>query len=286
VKVVAALEASSRWRALKALPAVLGNGARLREAAWYGRNCSPPACACVGAGRCSRCEGDGRVQRAVIGKVDRAGRPRRDTARTIEVDVVGAGFGLVPSIELGLLLGCASRYHARAVGTVLVVDERQRTSVAGVFAVGEICGIGGAEVAIAEGALAAAAILSEVRGKPMPMPLVRRARAERRAADAHVARVRAVAGPVRARAARHDRLSLRRRDAAARARRGGAARRFAARDQGRLSRRHGAVPGAHLRAVAAGAARMRRRVQAHAGGRQAIAHAVMDEFLAPVVQVP
>lgn len=183
VKVVAALEASSRWSALKALPAVLGNGARLREAAWYGRKLLAAGVRLRWGWTVFAVEGDGRVQRAVIGKVDSAGRPRRDTARTIEVDVVGAGFGLVPSAELGLLLGCTSHYHAARGGHCVVVDERQRTSVAGVFAVGEICGIGGAEVAIAEGALAAAAILSEVSGKAIPMPLVRRARAERRAAD-------------------------------------------------------------------------------------------------------
>jgi D-hydroxyproline dehydrogenase subunit alpha len=183
VKVVAALEASSRWSALKALPAVLGNGARLREAAWYGRKLLAAGVRLRWGWTVFSVEGDGRVQRAVIGKVDRTGRPRRETARTIEVDVVGAGFGLVPSAELGLLLGCTSHYHAARGGHCVVVDERQRTSVAGVFAVGEICGIGGAEVAIAEGGLAAATILSEVRGTRVPLPIVRRVWSERRAAD-------------------------------------------------------------------------------------------------------
>ncbi len=184
VQVVAALEASSRWRALRALPAVLGNAARRREAFWYARKLLLAGVRLRWGWTVFGCEGDGRVQRAVIGKVDRDGRPRRDTARSIDVDVVGAGFGLVPSVELGLHLGCASRHDAARGGHHLVVDDAQRTSVAGVFAAGEICGIGGAEVAMAEGELAAAAVLHELRGAPID-PLLRAAVvAERRAADA------------------------------------------------------------------------------------------------------
>lgn len=184
VQVVAALEASSRWNALRALPGVLGNGARFREAAWYGKQLLSAGVRLRWGWTVFACEGDGKVQRAVIGKVDAHGRPRRATAQTIEVDVVGAGFGLVPSVELGLLLGCDARYDAPRGGHRLVVDADQRTDRARIFAAGEICGIGGAEVAIAEGRLAAAAIVREVRGTPVPKALYRRAKAERRAADA------------------------------------------------------------------------------------------------------
>ena len=184
VQVVAALEASSRWNARKALPAVLGNGARLREAFWYARKLLAARVGLRWGWTVFSCEGDGRVQRAVIGKVDAQGRPQRDTAQTIEVDVVGAGFGLVPSIELGLQLGCASRFTAERGGHHLVVDGDQRTNIAGVFAAGEICGVGGAEVARVEGELAAAALLQTVCGTPVPGSLRKRAAAERRAADA------------------------------------------------------------------------------------------------------
>lgn len=183
VQVVAALEASSRWRALRALPAVLLNGARRREALWYARQLLVAGVRLRWGWTVFACEGDGRVQRAVIGKVDADGTPRHDTARTIEVDVVGAGFGLVPSIELGLHLGCASSFDAVRGGHRLVVDDAQRTSTAGVFAAGEICGIGGAEVAIAEGELAAAAALHELRSVAIDGALRRAAAAERRAAD-------------------------------------------------------------------------------------------------------
>ncbi len=183
VEVVAALEATSRWRALRALGPVLGHGARRREALWYGRKLLAAGVRLRFGWTVFACEGDGRVQRAVIGKVDAQGRPQRDTARTIEVDIVGAGFGLVPSIELGLHLGCASQFVPARGGHCLVVDREQHTSVPGVFAAGEVCGIGGAEVAMAEGDLCAAVILGESGSPPAHPAFGRRAAAERRAAD-------------------------------------------------------------------------------------------------------
>jgi D-hydroxyproline dehydrogenase subunit alpha len=58
------------------------------------------------------------------------------------------GFGLVPNLELGRLLGCAGTASA------LWVDEAQRSSVTGVFAAGEVCGVAGVDAALAEGAIA------------------------------------------------------------------------------------------------------------------------------------
>ncbi len=184
VEVVSALEASSRWRALRAAPGVIGNAARRREAVWYMKQLWRRGVKLQWGWTVFACEGDGKVQRAVIGKVDAQGRPRRGTERTIEVDVVGAGFGLVPSIELGLRLGADARHLPERGGHCLVVDDRQRTATDGVYAVGEICGIGGAEVAAAEGDLCAAAILEDMRGEAVAPALLRAARAERRAADA------------------------------------------------------------------------------------------------------
>jgi thioredoxin reductase len=184
VEVVAAVEASSRWRALRALPGVLGSGARLREALWYARQLWRAGVRLQWGWAIVRCEGAGRVQRATIARVDGAGRPQPGSERSFDVDVVGTGFGLVPSIELGLHLGCASAWHGARGGHRLVVDPQQRTSVSGVFAAGEICGIGGAQVAAAEGEVAGHAVVASLRGGSVPAAAIRRARRERRGADA------------------------------------------------------------------------------------------------------
>ncbi|WP_244123520.1 NAD(P)/FAD-dependent oxidoreductase [Burkholderia gladioli] len=68
--------------------------------------------------------------------------------RVIECDRIACGYGLVPNLTLPLALGCELRAGAVAV------DARQRTSREAVFAAGESTGIGGMELARAEGALA------------------------------------------------------------------------------------------------------------------------------------
>lgn len=84
--------------------------------------------------------GSARVEAATI---EIEGRPR-----VIECDRIASGYGLVPNLTLPLALGCELRDGAVAV------DARQRTSREAVFAAGESTGIGGMELARAEGALA------------------------------------------------------------------------------------------------------------------------------------
>ena len=67
---------------------------------------------------------------------------------TIECDYLACGFGLVPNIELPVLLG------ARLKNGCVEVDEWQQTSVPGVYCAGEPTGIGGLEVSLAEGQVA------------------------------------------------------------------------------------------------------------------------------------
>ncbi|HET7631110.1 MAG TPA: FAD-dependent oxidoreductase [Gemmatimonadaceae bacterium] len=63
-------------------------------------------------------------------------------------DLVATACGLIPNGELGALLGCAR------AGAAIVVNERQETSVPGVFAAGECTGVGGEDLALVEGAVA------------------------------------------------------------------------------------------------------------------------------------
>lgn len=69
----------------------------------------------------------------------------------IPCEHLAAGFGLVPNVELARLLGCAlegTPHPAIRVGPV------QETSLDGVFAAGECCGIGGLQTARIEGMIA------------------------------------------------------------------------------------------------------------------------------------
>lgn len=68
--------------------------------------------------------------------------------RTLPCEVLAIGYGLIPNLELPRLLGCVVE-EAR-----VVVDESQQTSLGGVYAAGEITGIGGVDQALLEGQIA------------------------------------------------------------------------------------------------------------------------------------
>ncbi|MGA7239804.1 MAG: FAD/NAD(P)-binding oxidoreductase [Bryobacteraceae bacterium] len=63
-------------------------------------------------------------------------------------DYLACGFGLVPNLELASLLGCAMS------ATGVAVDDYQQSSIPGVYCAGEITGIGGLDLALAEGEIA------------------------------------------------------------------------------------------------------------------------------------
>jgi NADPH-dependent 2,4-dienoyl-CoA reductase/sulfur reductase-like enzyme len=63
-------------------------------------------------------------------------------------DILACGFGLVPNLELPIMLGCQVRDGA------IVVNAHQESSVPDVYCAGEITGVGGAELAVVEGQIA------------------------------------------------------------------------------------------------------------------------------------
>ena len=84
-----------------------------------------------------------------------------DGRRKLEVacDLLCVGYGLVPNLELPRLTGCALGPGHLGVS----VTDRQETSIAGVFAAGEVCGVAGAEAAVAEGEIAGLAASGALR---------------------------------------------------------------------------------------------------------------------------
>ncbi len=128
-----------------------------------------------------RAEGDGHVQSVVMTD----GRSEWKE----ECDLLAVGFGLVPNVEAALQLGCRlskrglpgvrREFRGRGQGGVhcgvqggvhdkvpgdaagVAVDPWQETSVAGVYAAGEVTGVGGVDLAEAEGRIAGLAMAGE-----------------------------------------------------------------------------------------------------------------------------
>ncbi|MBH1928700.1 FAD/NAD(P)-binding oxidoreductase [Serratia rubidaea] len=72
----------------------------------------------------------------------------RGRVRRLACDWLACGYGLVPNIELAQSLGC------RIARQAVAVNARQQSSVAHIYAAGECTGVGGSELALAEGAIA------------------------------------------------------------------------------------------------------------------------------------
>lgn len=70
----------------------------------------------------------------------------------IPCDQLAVGYGLVPNTELPQLIGC--HLEPGSPHRSVVADELLRTSVDGIFAAGEVIGIGGRDCALIEGEMA------------------------------------------------------------------------------------------------------------------------------------
>ncbi|HTR84808.1 MAG TPA: FAD-dependent oxidoreductase [Reyranella sp.] len=99
---------------------------------------------------------------------------------SIDADIVALGYGFSSSSELARSLGCRHRFVARGSGSMeTVTDDDGRTSLNDVFAIGDGARFGGAQIAMAQGTLAAAAIARDL-GRAVAAPAAAR-RAKQRA---------------------------------------------------------------------------------------------------------
>lgn len=101
--------------------------------------------------RVTRLLGDDRVRRVEAADL------------SIDADIIALGYGFSSSSELARSLGCKHEFVARGSGSMeTVTDADGRTSVPGVFAIGDGARFGGAQAAMAAGSIAAAAIARDL----------------------------------------------------------------------------------------------------------------------------
>lgn len=82
-----------------------------------------------------------------------------------DCDLLACGYGLLPNVELALALGCAVDGDG-AQAPAVRVDPWQRTSVADVLCAGEGTGVGGVDLALAEGRIAGLAAAGHTQAMP------------------------------------------------------------------------------------------------------------------------
>jgi len=136
-----------------------------------------------------RAGGAAMIHGMVVGRVEQANGGLRVTLRAagggatgpaFEVDTLCLGYGFEPSNELTRALGCAHDFDPARRQLAVRRDADGRTSLPGVFAIGDCTGLGGARAALAEGTIAGLAAAADL-GHAAAAPLAaegRRARAD------------------------------------------------------------------------------------------------------------
>jgi NADPH-dependent 2,4-dienoyl-CoA reductase/sulfur reductase-like enzyme len=131
--------------------------------------------------------GDGHVEAVTVARLDARWAPVPGTERRVEADAVCVSHGFTPRLELAIAAGCAL-----SPGRFVLVDDAQATSVPGVWAAGEITGIGGADAALAEGTVAGTAAAGG--GAGAGVRAARRARARARGFAARIESAHGIRG--------------------------------------------------------------------------------------------
>jgi NADPH-dependent 2,4-dienoyl-CoA reductase/sulfur reductase-like enzyme len=100
--------------------------------------------------------GTDRLEAVTVARADGKGGVVPGSEERVACDTLAVGWGFTPQLELPLSLGCRTRVDADG-SVVCAVDEDQESTVPGVYVAGETCGVGGAALALLEGAMAGAA---------------------------------------------------------------------------------------------------------------------------------
>lgn len=167
VDVVAVCEAAHPLAWLRHPGPLLRNPAKWTEGARYGATLARHGIRVHPRTAIIRAEGGDRVTAVRIASLRPDGSPRPGTRRQVEVDAVGVGWGFAPQLDLLVPLGCALT-DAPDGNAVVAVDGGQRTTVPGLYAAGETCGVGGAVLAVGEGRLAAESVLADSGSASVP----------------------------------------------------------------------------------------------------------------------
>ncbi|MFJ6419492.1 FAD-dependent oxidoreductase [Streptomyces hydrogenans] len=188
-RVPAVVEAAGYGPYVRHTGTLLRNPAKLAEGALYGGALLRHQVRPLLRHAVVEAHGTDRVEAVTVARLDRDWRPVPGTGRRVPCDALAVGHGLVPELSLATALGCATRTATDGT-TALVLTPGLRTSVPGVWAAGETGGVGGAQLALAEGEIAA----RTVAGRAVPASLARRRDRLRAFADAMGAAHRPGAG--------------------------------------------------------------------------------------------
>ncbi len=156
-QVIAVLECSHNLiaKGIPYLSSLWGQWRRMAEGFQYAKNMVKEKTSYRFGWCVVRAEGLEKVETVTIAKLDKAGYPISSSQQSFDVDTLVVGFGLTPSTEFFRLLN-VDMHYSQAEGIFL--PKRNyffQTSAQGIYAIGDCAGIGGANLALLEGQIAA-----------------------------------------------------------------------------------------------------------------------------------
>ncbi len=101
-----------------------------------------------------RCEGEERVERAVVGPLGADGEPLRGQETVLEADLVCLAVGLSPSAELAAMAGARLGYFAALGGWLPLHDDSMCTTLLWLYVAGDAAGVEEVSAAMLCGRLA------------------------------------------------------------------------------------------------------------------------------------
>lgn len=110
----------------------------------------------------TRAQGRDAVERVTLSDVDAHWAVKPNTERSVEVDGLAIGYGLLASTELARQAGCSVSWNPERGGWVVDHDDTMRTSLPHIYVAGEPAGVAGAKIAHCEGRLAGASIVAQL----------------------------------------------------------------------------------------------------------------------------
>ncbi len=152
-EVAAIVELQPRKKFLTQAPKFWGHWDKVGQGLGYQRQLKKAGVPIKYGSAVVRALGQQEVEGAVIAGVDKTGRPTGKEEQ-FAVDTICLNFGFIPTTELTRLAGCQHYFDPHFSSLATVTNEDMETSQSGIFAVGEVRGIGGVDVALLEGRIA------------------------------------------------------------------------------------------------------------------------------------
>jgi len=168
VEVAAVVEAAPIWsRVLPALPLLARAPDMLALAIRYRAVLARAGVPVLTGWTVTAARGNDAVTGCGVAPIDVEGRIDRARERSFDCDLLVTGFGLMPSVEFPRLIGADLAYGRRRGGWTVKRDADFQCSVPNVYVAGDGAGIGGAEMALLEGRLAARSVARKL-GRQAP----------------------------------------------------------------------------------------------------------------------